>query len=186
MFNAGRGALALAALRPDWTSFYDLTPGGFIRSFFAPAMALPLSVFSAGLLARNVAKTHDVPIPDLWSAGIAHILDAAAFPALIALLSRPLQIAKGYGPFIIVTNWASLFLNVVLAAASLLALAGADGLQGFQWIGIVVLGVWVFFVWRSARLLLSKEIAPVLLIVVLSIGISALAEAASDWLVKAL
>jgi hypothetical protein len=186
IFNAGRGALALAALRPDWTSFYDLTPGGFIRSFFAPAMALPLSVFTAGLVARNLAGSHDVPIVDLWSAGIAHSLDAAAFPALIALLSRPLQIAKGYGAFIVVTNWASLFLNAILAVASLLAFAGADGLEGFQVIGLVVLCAWIFFVWRAARLLLSKEIAPVLLVVVLSIGIGALAETAADALVKAL
>jgi hypothetical protein len=186
IFNAGRGALALAALRPDWTSFYDLTPGGFIRSFFAPALALPFYVFAVGLVARNMAGTQDVPIVDLWSAGIAHVLDAAAFPALIALLSRPLQIAKGYGAFIIVTNWAALFLNAILALASLLAFAGADGLEGFHVIGIVVLCVWIFFVWRAARLLLSKEIAPVLLIVVLSIGVGALAETAADALIRVL
>jgi hypothetical protein len=186
IFNAGRGALALAARRPDWTSFYDLTPGGFIRSFFGPAIALPLYVFGAGLVARNIAKTADVPIGDLWSAGIAHILDAAAFPALIFLLARPLQITKGYGPFIIVTNWTSLFLDAILSAASLLAFAGADGLRAFQMISLVVVCVWIFFTWRAARLLLTKEIAPILLIVVLSIGIGAFAETGADWLVKVL
>jgi hypothetical protein len=186
IFNAGRGALALAALRPDWTSFYDLTPGGFIRSFFGPAIALPLYVFGAGLVARNMAGTANVPITDLWIAGAAHVLDAAAFPALIALLASPLQIAKGYGAFIVVTNWASLFLNAILAAASLLAFAGADGLEGFRLISLVVLCVWIFFTWRSARLLLTKEIAPVLLIVVLSIAIAAFADAAADWVIKAL
>jgi hypothetical protein len=186
IFNAGRGALALAALRPDWTSFYDLTPGGFIRSFFGPAIALPLYVFSAGIVARNMARTADVPIPDLWSAGLAHVMDAAAFPALIFLLARPLQITKGYGAFIIVTNWASLFLNAILTAASLLAFAGADGLQGFRLVSLVVLCVWIFFTWRATRLLLTKEIAPALLIVVLSIGISVLAATAGDWLVKVL
>jgi hypothetical protein len=186
IFNAGRGALALAALRPDWTSFYDLTPGGFIRSFFAPAMALPFYVFCEGLAARNMAGTADVPIADLWSAGLAHVLDAAAFPALIFLLARPLQITKGYGAFIVVTNWASLFLNMVLAAASLLAFAGADGLDGFRLISLVVLCVWIFFTWRAARLLLTPEIAPVLLIVVLSIGVGALADTAADGLVKIL
>jgi hypothetical protein len=186
IFNAGRGALALAALRPDWTSFYDLTPGGFIRSFFGPAIALPFYVFSAGLVARNVAKTVNVPLGDLWSAGLAHILDAASFPALIFLLARPLQIAKGYGAFIVVTNWASLFLNAILAAASLLALAGANGLQAFRVMSLVVLCVWIFFTWRAARLLLTKEIAPVLLIVVLSIGIGALADTAADGLIKLL
>jgi hypothetical protein len=186
IFNAGRGALALAALRPDWTSFYDLTPGGFIRSFFGPAIALPLYVFSAGLVARNVAATANVPIGELWSAGLAHVLDAAAFPALIFLLGRPLQIAKGYGAFIVATNWTSLFLNAILAAASLLAFAGADGLKAFQLMSLVVVCVWIFFTWRAARLIMTKEIAPVLLIVVLSIGIGAFADAAADWLVKAL
>jgi hypothetical protein len=186
IFNAGRGALALVALRPNWTSFYDLTPGGFIRSFFGPAMALPMSVFCAGLVARNMAGTADVPIPDLWSAGLAHVVDAATFPALIFLLARPLQIAKGYGAFIVVTNWAALFLNAILAAASLLAFAGADGLKAFQGVSLLVVCVWIFFTWRAARLLLTKEIAPVLLIVVLSVGIGALADAGADWLVKAL
>jgi len=186
IFNAGRGALALVALRPDWTSFFDLTPGGFIRSFFAPALALPLYVFGAGLVARNMAGTATVPIPDLWSAGLAHIVDAAAFPGLIFLLARPLQISKGYGAFIIVTNWASLFLNAILAVASLLAFAGADGLEGFRLISLVVICIWIFFTWRAGRLLLTKEIAPVLLIVVLSIGVGALADTAADGLVKLL
>jgi len=186
IFNAGRGALALAALRPNWTSFYDLTPGGFIRSFFGPAIALPLYVFGAGLVARNMAGTPTVPVGDLWSAGLAHVMDAAAFPALIFLLARPLQIAKGYGAFIVVTNWASLFLNAILAAASLLAFAGAGGLEAFRLITLVVLCAWIFFTWRASRLLLTKEIAPVLLIVVLSIGLDALSDAAADWLVKVL
>jgi hypothetical protein len=186
IFNAGRGALALAALRPDWTSFYDLTPGGFIRSFFGPAIALPLYVFDAGLVARNMAKTADVPIAALWSAGLAHVLDAATFPALIFLLARPLKIVKGYGPFIVVTNWTALFLNAILAAGSLLVFAGADGLRAFQAVSLVVVCVWIFFTWRAARVLLTKEIAPVLLIVVLSIGIGTFAETAGDWLVKVL
>jgi hypothetical protein len=186
IFNAGRGALALAALRADWTSFYDLTPGGFIRSFFGPALALPLYVVCAGLIARNMAGTANVPIGDLWSAGLAHVLNAAAFPALIAVLARPLQIAKGYGAFIVVTNWAALFLNAILAVASLLAFAGADGLKAFQVVSLVVVCVWIFFTWRAGRQLLTKEVAPVLLIVVLSIGIGTLADIAADWLVKVL
>lgn len=186
IFNAGRGGLALAALRPDWTSFYDLTPGGFIRSFFGPAIALPLYVFGAGLVARNLAGTANVPIGALWSAGAAHILDAAAFPALIAVLARPLQIVKGYGAFIVVTNWMSLFLNAILAAASLLAFAGADGLRAVEVVSLVVVCFWIFFTWRAARLLLTKEIAPVLLIVVLSIGIGTFSDTAAAWLVKVL
>jgi hypothetical protein len=186
IFNAGRGALALAALRPDWTSFYDLTPGGFIRSFFGPAIALPLYVLGVGLVARNMAGTATVPIGDLWRAGLAHILDTAVFPALVALLARPLQIVKGYGAFIIATNWTSLFLNAILAAASLLTFAGAYGLRAVQVISLIVVCVWIFFTWRAARLLLTKEIAPVLLIVVLSIGIGAFADAAADGLVTVL
>jgi hypothetical protein len=173
ILNAGRG-------------FFDLTPGGFIRSFFAPAIALPFYVFAAGLIARNMAATPTVPTSDLWGAGLAHILDAAAFPALIALLARPLQISQGYGGFIIVTNWASLFLNMILAAASLFAFASADGLEAFKLISLGVLGVWIFIIWRSGRLLLSKEIAPVMLMVVLSVGVGVLADAVSDWVVKAL
>jgi hypothetical protein len=186
IFNAGRGALALATLRADWTSFYDLTPGGFIRSFFGPAIALPFYVFAAGLVARNMAGTATAPIGALWSAGLAHVMDAAAFPALIALLARPLQMVKGYGAFIVVTNWVSLFLNAILAAVSLLTFAGADGLMGFHLISLIVLCVWIFFTWRAARVLLTRDIAPVLLVVVLSIGIGALADAAADGLVKVL
>jgi hypothetical protein len=44
----------------------------------------------------------------------------------------------------------------------------------------------IFFTWRAARVLLTTEIAPVLLIVVLSVGVGALADASADWLVKAL
>ena len=174
--RAGRGVLAVMAGDPAWPKRFDLTAAGFWRSFFGPALALPLYVFSSALVTRALMDGHPVPASLLWGAAAARTLEAMAFPLLIALIARPMRIGAGYGAFVIVTNWASLYLDLLLALVSLLALGGHDGLQAFSLLIPILLCLSVFFVWRAGRIALSHEVAPVLLVVVLSVAVSAAAD----------
>ncbi len=176
VLRAGRGLLAVIAGDPAWQQRFDLTLAGFWRSFFGPALALPLYVFSSAVVTRALMEGHAAPASVLWGAAAARALEAVAFPLLIALIARPLRIGEGYGAFIIVTNWASLYLDALLAVLALLALGGHDGLQAFGLLIPVLLCLSVFFVWRAGRVALSGEIAPVLLVVVLSVAVSAAAD----------
>lgn len=183
--RAGRGILRLVRRDPAWTRCFDLTTGGFLRSFFAPALALPLYVVGSALVERAFLNGRPAPPAALWGAGLAHAIDALGYPLLIALIARPIGAAAGYAAFIVVTNWASLYLNALLAAASLLLLAGPGGFEVFRFITLILLCLSVFFVWRAGRETLSRDIAPVLLVVVLFVAVSAMADQASDWLVAA-
>ncbi len=184
--GAFRGVLAVAWANDRWTRAFDLTPGGFIRSFFGPAMALPLYVLSAGLVARAAAGSADVPTGEVVSAALAHVINAAGFPLIIALIARPLKIMPGYGAFIIVTNWAGLFVTGLVALASLLTLLGEEGMQAFIGASVFILCLWVFFTWRAARAALTRDIAPVLLVVVLAVAVDAGADKLGDLAAGAL
>ena len=180
--RAGRGLLAVIRGDPAWTSRFDLTATGFLRSFLGPILALPFYVFGSALVTRALMNGRLVADDVLWGAALAHGIDAVGFPLLIALIARPLKIDAGYPAFIVVINWASLYLNILLAAASLLALAGHDGLEAFSLVTLVLLCLSVFFVWRAGRMTLSREAAPVLLVVVLSVAVSAAADQAVQFI----
>jgi hypothetical protein len=172
--SAASGLIALVRGRPAWADGFDLTVRGFVRSFAAPLAALPLAVADTAIYHRAVGAP--LAGPALLSAGLAHLLDAFGFAALLAAIAGPLRFKPGYAAFVIVDNWATLFLNVILSGVSLLALGGADGMTVFAWTALLLLGVSVALTWRIARETLTHELAPLVLVVVLSIGWSALAD----------
>ena len=170
---------------PAWPTRFDITTGGFLRSFYGPLLAAPLYVFASAIVTRAYLEDRPFPAEALWGSALAHGLDALGFPLLIALLAKPLRIAGGYAAFIIVTNWSSLFLNGLLALLSLLALLGKDGVQAFLLFTPVMLCLSVFLVWRTGRAALSYEIGPVLLVVVLSVASGAASEKLAELAVSA-
>jgi hypothetical protein len=120
------------------------------------------------------------------AAALAHLLSALGYPALIAAIARPLGVGAGYAGFVIIVNWASLFLNVGLAAASLLTFGGQVGFNLFSLIWLALLGVSLFITWRAAHETLSPEVPVALLMVVLSVGVDVLADQISTFAVGAL
>ncbi len=167
---AGRGLIGLVRGRPGWADDFSFSTQGFIGSFAGPLAALPLYVLAVALVDRGSATT------TLWGAGAAHLVDAFGFPLLLAAIARPLRFEAGYAAFVTVSNWAALYLNAMLAAASLLTLLGADGGRLFGWASLLLLALSVLLVWRIGRETLSREVAPIVLLVVLSIAWSALAD----------
>jgi hypothetical protein len=182
--SAGRGLAGLITSKPNWPSNFDLSATGFVRSFLGPILALPLHLFAFAVVERAILNGKTMPAADFGLVALAHLIDMIAFPLLIALLSRPLRIGGGYPAFIIVMNWASLFLNIVFAGAALLALGGAQGVEMFRFVYLMLLCFSVFLVWRSGRLVLSRDVAPVLLVVVLSVAVSAGADQVAGWVLS--
>jgi hypothetical protein len=182
--SAGRGLADLIAAKPDWPKNFDLSTTGFLRSFLGPILALPLHLFAFAVVERAMLNGKTMPAADFYLVALAHVVDMTAFPLLIALLAKPLRIGGGYPAFVIVTNWASLFLNLVFAGAALLALGGAQGVELFRLVYLVLLCFSVFLVWRFGRAVLSREVAPVLLVVVLSVAVSAGADQVAGWVLS--
>ena len=176
---AAAGLARLVRGRADWAAGFDLTTAGFVRSFGAPLVALPLYVGAVALV------EHTPSAATLWSAGLAHLADAFGFPLLLAAIAGLMRFKAGYAAFVIVNNWAAFYLKLFLASSGLLTLLGPDGVQAFNWSRLVLLIAMVGLVWRIASKTLSQELAPIVLVVVLCIGWSAGVDQAAHWLLGA-
>ena len=170
--EAGVGVGRLIRYDPRWPDGFNPTTSGFLRSFLGPLLGLPFSLLIATLSIGDAAPLDRL----LWASGLSYVMNALAFPALIAALARPLKIGEGYAGFIIIVNWATLFLNACTAGVSLLILGGETGRGIFTVVWLVLFGLSLFIVWRASRETLSTEIPIALLMVVLSVGVGALTD----------
>lgn len=182
--GAGVGLARVVRFDPRWPDGFDLSTDGFLRSFIGPLIALPFAVAAAAMLARGDAG-QPVGASVLWAAGVGHVINSIGFPAVVFVLARPLRLTEGFAAFVIVLNWAALFLNLALAVASVVALLGPVGFGLFNFVLFLVSLLSIFVTWRAARETLSHEIAPALLMVVLSVGVGALSEQIGILLIKA-
>lgn len=176
---AGRGLWRLLRFDPRWPEPFDLTTGGFLRSFFGPALALPVFLIGEALIAQ--AAQEAVGAFSLTGAAAAYLFEALGFPLLIYLLARPLRMGDGYAAFVVVTNWAVLFLTLITSAAAFLVLLGAPGVSAFGLVALAAFCAQVFIIWRAARESLSHELAPVLLVVVLWVAVDTFADRLAAW-----
>ncbi len=167
---AATGIVRLVRGDPAWDHGFDFTTAGFVRSFIGPVLALPLYVSAVALV------EHPSSDGVLWQAALAHLLDAFGFPLLLAAISGPMRFKAGYAAFVTVSNWAALYLNVALLASSLFALLGPSGEQAFSLCSLLLLCLSVLVTWRIARETLSHELAPIVLVVVLSLAWGAFAD----------
>lgn len=176
---AAAGGLA-RLLRGDaaWPQRFDFTTSGFLRSFAAPLLALPLAVLGTALYLRATTGAA-APQAALMSTAAGQLIDAFGFPLLLALISGLLRFKAGYAAFVTVNNWAELYLNLMLTAAAPLALLGPGGASVFAFAALAMLCLSVVLVWRIARETLTHELAPIVLVVVLSVAWSTLADTLS-------
>lgn len=174
MADASVGVVRLIRYDPRWPDRFDPTAGGFLRSFLAPIIGLAIAAAVTAFFSRLASPGEAVDPRSLWAAGVSQIIGLVAYPAVVAMLARPLGIGAGYGAFIVVVNWASLFLNVAMSVAGSLLLFKGMGFFGLVW--MILFGGGLFVIWRAAREALSPEIPLALLMVVLWVGLGVLSN----------
>jgi hypothetical protein len=183
--QTGRGLVRLVRYDPAWPDGFDLSSIGFFRSFFAPLLALPFTLVVAALaVSDGGAKPFTTGV--LVAAGLAHLFGAVAFPVLVALFARPFGLTGGYAAFVILVNWASLFLNVAACAAAALTPFGKTGLGLFGFFWILLFLTQFYVIWRAARETLSADYAPAVLMVVLSVAVGAASDQVGGLLARLL
>ena len=123
---------------------FDLTVEGFWRSF---AVIVPIApfYFAAALVERQLRLTGSVA--EAFGEGRFFAVKAAimaidwvALPIVLALVARPLGIARNYAGFIVARNWASLLIvipDTAVAVAFGLGLIGTD-IAGFLLLAVLV------------------------------------------------
>jgi hypothetical protein len=178
--EAGRGLLRLFAFSARWQETFDFSRGGFLRSFFGPLMALPFYIFHIALVEATQVG-HPLTWDVVGAATGEHLCDAYGFLLVVVLAARLLNLA-GFPSFAVVMNWGTLWLNAALGLASPLLMAGADGVDTFRMIYLVLLVASVVLVWRAARETLTRELPVILLLVLLSIGWSVAVSQLGDLL----
>lgn len=182
--EASRSVIRLLRFDPLWAEGLDLSVDGFLRSFFAPLLALPLYLITLQLVARAQGWAG----LSLFGASVAHLFDAFAYPAVLALVARPTGIGAGYGGFVVLANWSALFCNLLQAGFALLLMGVLHQFRLFQFLYTLLSVAYIFSLWRAGRETFGRSpsgqnaLGPVLMAVVLAVGVSAVAERVGDWL----
>jgi hypothetical protein len=125
------GAWELFLDRPGAMRFFDMSVDGFWRSFAAVVLVVPSYAFAVLADQRMAAADPSLPLESgtglLVHNGIGLALDWIALPLILALLARPLGIARHYPEFVVARNWCAVLAAVPFGVIGLLIVAGVVG-----------------------------------------------------------
>lgn len=150
--RALRGAFRFMAGDAGALEDFDFSVEGFWRSFQGQILAALFIIpnyYASVPLALSVGQI--VVAPPLWLFLLQALVGMVLSPIMIAVLARQLQISAGYGRYIILANWVSVPISMLMALGPCLFLAGiATG-----WFTLAM-GFFCFLValsvmWRTAR-----------------------------------
>ncbi len=130
----------------------DLTIDGFWASFGAVVLILPVALVA--LASERVALQVTGGDVAALTGGyvvlrlIAVIVDWLAFPAILALLSRPMGIAARFVPYIVARNWAAVLIAAMFAVPHLFHALGVlpTGMLPFALLILFGIAVWFAYV----------------------------------------
>ncbi|HUN49929.1 MAG TPA: hypothetical protein VMU42_02380 [Candidatus Sulfotelmatobacter sp.] len=147
IFRSIFGAWRLAHLDPSGMFYFNLTIEGFYRSFLAPIFAAPFFVLL--VLLQIDPKTDAAPVLEVEI--IAYLVTWIAYPALMILLCRVLDLGQHYVAFIVAYNWSQIV--VIAVYLPLNAVIGYRLLGGDVSAILSVLGLAAscFYLWFIAR-----------------------------------
>lgn len=125
------GAWELFLDRPGAMRFFDMSVDGFWRSFAAVVLVVPSYAFAVLADQRMAAADPTLPLESgtglMVHNGIGLALDWIALPLILALLARPLGIARHYPEFVVARNWCAVLAAVPFGVIGLLIVAGVVG-----------------------------------------------------------
>jgi hypothetical protein len=126
-----RGAAALISRRPDALAAFDVSAGGFARSFAAFAFTIPAFVVTLALHRRGLElSVEGMAVFDqvslILAIGAAHLAGLASLPLAMAFVLRGTPYASRYAAFAVATNWIAVFGSLALALPAALFLMGLE------------------------------------------------------------
>ena len=133
------GAWQLFLNRPDAMRLFDVSVGGFWRSFGAiglivPAYAIVAVVEQQLLLSDSLPDESFGVAAFVLDKGLALSIDWITLPILLALLAGPLGIGRTYPAFVVARNWGAVIAILPFAAIDLLF---AFGLLSAEVVGVL-------------------------------------------------
>ena len=145
------GAWRLLLLDPGAMRQFDISIGGFWRSFFAALLVAPLYVLR-GLLDPAAIEVEAAGVGHAVGQVLAYVLAWAAFPVAMIFIARFLDLRSAYVGFIVALNWARVLQAVLLVAVSgAAAVAGA----GSDFLTVTAIGAVLAYQWVVTRTALA-------------------------------
>ncbi len=152
-----KGSWRLLLGDPRGMSFFDTSIDGFWRSFGVMILCLPMPLIElsaqrllpvAGRIAPEVMQG-----PLYWLGGLgAYALSWIAYPVLLALLAKPLGIARVYVPYMVARNWTTLIGVVPSLVVTVLFLLGFLPLEAVGPLNLAALGFGLYYAWQVTRI----------------------------------
>jgi hypothetical protein len=140
------GAFRLARFDPSGLDFFEQTETGFWRSFFAAVLVAPFYLILTSV--RYSGLTETVPfVRFLAIEMIAYVIAWAAFPLLMASLTRSLDREAHYIRYIVAYNWAAVWQNALYMPVALLSVSAVLSAANVNVLGLLALGLIVIYVW---------------------------------------
>jgi len=156
--RALEGSLAIARQDPDASRFFDLSADSFWRSFGAVIYLAPLYLIFTIAEARMAAEIGDpsvAVIPGtsalLTAEMITMLLEWFAYPIAIFFLAPQFGLGQRVSTYIIVYNWSSLGIAIVMLPNFLLYLVGFFPIQMAILVNLGVVLAVLWYRWHIAR-----------------------------------
>ena len=151
----------------------DNTIEGFWRSFGAIVLLIPIFIILA-LAERQVAV--DLNLTDgilpVSAVALMRLVEWVLFPALMALIARPMGLANHYVPFIVARTWSAVIVTSFLIIPLLAYLGGHITVQVLMPFSRIMLIVSGYFAYRVARTTMAAPPALAVAIVMADFGLS--------------
>ncbi len=150
------GALRLARLDAGAMSYFERTPAGFWKSFFAAVIVAPgFAIIIAYELSRIVPGIEAGALRVFLVQIVAYVLGWAAFPVLVHQICEATGRGEAYIGYIVAYNWSKVIqIAVFLPVIGLIAL-GAPGADGGWMLRLAVSFLILFYQWFITRTALA-------------------------------
>jgi hypothetical protein len=167
-------AWMLLLRQPDALERFDTSFEGFWKSFFAVVLSAPLYIYQStvGRVAlEETMREAERPLPAVdVPVGVELVAFLAAwfaFPIVMIGIVRLFQIGERYVPYIVVYNWGTLLLYLLMLAPTALYAVGIGGAPLYTVLSLVVLAVSAYFLVYAARIALLVPFGAAISLVVL-------------------
>lgn len=156
VLSALYGVYRLARLDPSGLDFFDHTPAGFWRSFFAAVIIAPFYLALLSLRYSGMTAPVD-PLRFIAIETIAYVIAWVAFPLVMASLVKTIDRDEHYIRYIVAYNWAAVLQNGLYLPIAFLATTGVLAEASANLLGLFAIALIVFFTWFITRTALEVQ-----------------------------
>ena len=144
------GAFRLALGDRRGMAFFERTPDGALRSFFAAVIVLPVhAVFSALRLESIAAEVPTLRL--LMVEALFYVIAWTLFPVVMISICRVLQRSACYVDFLVAYNWAGVIAIVLHLPLLTFSLTGSVPTPAVAWIGLATFAIALTYEWYILR-----------------------------------